>query len=271
MKSALLLLGIVFIVGCISLAPLEACIGSDECELSLCDCKCHVKGQTPEAKDGRMCGINCLAEYNVSGCSCSNNVCTEVKTQATTQPVIGRPPTKPKLEYMESGCSRNQKVREGITISPSRSSVSIKHNVMYTCCANITLSLEQEDSTLKVIETNTGDVCRCLCTYEINAKIINLLPGEYNVEVYGIKYRDVHPLELKGSRRVSVSSGLTVECSEDSDCVPAQCCHPTSCTTKANAPNCAKTVCSMVCQGPLDCGAGRCACVNNQCSVVSGE
>ena len=51
------------------------------------------------------------------------------------------------------------------------------------------------------------------------------------------------------------------------DCVPAQCCHPTSCTNKANKGVC-NLMCTMSCEGPIDCGAGSCRCVNGKCSVV---
>ncbi len=66
------------------------------------------------------------------------------------------------------------------------------------------------------------------------------------------------------------SANATPECSTDSDCVPAQCCHPYSCVRKEDAPDCSLLgVCTASCDGPIDCGAGRCACVNNTCSVVS--
>jgi len=56
-------------------------------------------------------------------------------------------------------------------------------------------------------------------------------------------------------------------CTTDDDCVPAQCCHPTSCTNKANKGVC-NLMCTMSCEGPIDCGAGSCGCVNGKCSVV---
>lgn len=57
-------------------------------------------------------------------------------------------------------------------------------------------------------------------------------------------------------------------CTVDSDCVPAQCCHPTSCINKVAERAC-NEMCTMSCQGPLDCGAGSCGCVKGTCSVVS--
>lgn len=58
------------------------------------------------------------------------------------------------------------------------------------------------------------------------------------------------------------------QCSVDADCVPAQCCHPTSAVNKANAPDCAAVLCTAVCEGPLDCGAGEIKCVSNKCTIV---
>lgn len=56
-------------------------------------------------------------------------------------------------------------------------------------------------------------------------------------------------------------------CEKNSDCVPEQCCHPTSCINREFAPNCEGIFCTMVCKGPIDCGAGKCSCVNNKCIV----
>jgi len=52
--------------------------GCGECSLSLCDCKCYLKGETPEEKTGKICGINCLGEFNVSGCEYRNGKCVEI-------------------------------------------------------------------------------------------------------------------------------------------------------------------------------------------------
>lgn len=60
------------------------------------------------------------------------------------------------------------------------------------------------------------------------------------------------------------------ECSIDSDCVPATCCHADSCVSADKKPDCSGILCSMDCSGPLDCGMGHCGCVNGKCSVVKG-
>ena len=59
------------------------------------------------------------------------------------------------------------------------------------------------------------------------------------------------------------------QCSADADCVPAQCCHPTSTVNKANAPDCSGVLCTAVCEGPIDCGAGEIKCVSNKCTIIA--
>ena len=49
-----------------------------KCSLSLCGCKCYPEGQTPEELNGTLCGINCLGEFNVTGCKVVDNACKEV-------------------------------------------------------------------------------------------------------------------------------------------------------------------------------------------------
>ena len=89
------------------------------------------------------------------------------------------------------------------------------------------------------------------------------------------------PRPISASVTVRVTGQLTVtlpvttqeggagtrSCLADSDCVPEQCCHPTSCINSASKGVCT-LLCTNVCDGPLDCGAGYCGCVQGSCSVV---
>jgi hypothetical protein len=60
-----------------------------------------------------------------------------------------------------------------------------------------------------------------------------------------------------------------VECIENSDCVPGTCCHADFCVSKEKIPDCREILCTMDCSGPLDCGAGRCGCVENKCEIIN--
>jgi hypothetical protein len=57
---------------------------------------------------------------------------------------------------------------------------------------------------------------------------------------------------------------------EKNKCVPATCCHATECVLAESllAPICKNAICSMICSGPLDCGAGHCEFINNKCRIV---
>jgi hypothetical protein len=58
-------------------------------------------------------------------------------------------------------------------------------------------------------------------------------------------------------------------CENDTDCVPNQCCHPTGCINRAYKGVCT-LLCTNTCEGPIDCGAGHCGCVNGKCGVIPG-
>jgi hypothetical protein len=59
------------------------------------------------------------------------------------------------------------------------------------------------------------------------------------------------------------------ECSQDPDCVPATCCHATSCVGIGAAPPCERVACTEFCAAhTLDCNQGSCACVDGQCATV---
>ncbi|MBU4406775.1 MAG: hypothetical protein KKB24_04225 [Candidatus Altiarchaeota archaeon] len=58
-------------------------------------------------------------------------------------------------------------------------------------------------------------------------------------------------------------------CTSDSDCVPKQCCHPTSYVNKKFKPDCSDIFCTEDCQkGTMDCGCGKPACIDNKCIVL---
>ena len=62
------------------------------------------------------------------------------------------------------------------------------------------------------------------------------------------------------------------ECSQNSDCVAAQCCHPTSCVPLEKEPWCKGVACTLECrQGTMDCGQGHCECIDNKCEAVMNK
>jgi len=57
-------------------------------------------------------------------------------------------------------------------------------------------------------------------------------------------------------------------CSSDAECVPASCCHATSCVSVKNKPDCSGIFCTASCEpGTLDCSQGSCKCIDSKCKV----
>jgi len=66
---------------------------------------------------------------------------------------------------------------------------------------------------------------------------------------------------------LDTKSTIKGECSIDSDCVPASCCHPTQCVAEINKPDCSSVSCTSECApNTLDCG-GECICNNGRCKA----
>jgi hypothetical protein len=103
--------------------------------------------------------------------------------------------------------------------------------------------------------------------------------GTIFIAVY-LSNERANKLEKKFDNKTSLNSSKIINvtelgeennetCKLDSDCVPASCCHPSSCTTKDKAPECKKILCTQVCApNSFDCGQGSCACVNNKCEAI---
>lgn len=82
--------------------------------------------------------------------------------------------------------------------------VHISQKLSYVCCADLAVSAGVDGHTVRVIETNVGEICRCICGYPLSIDLEGLPPGAYTVEVWGAQHMDVHPLELLGRVQVEV-------------------------------------------------------------------
>jgi len=57
-------------------------------------------------------------------------------------------------------------------------------------------------------------------------------------------------------------------CEIDEECVPAACCHASSCVNENFEPDCSMRACTMDCKpDTMDCGQGRCICENSKCTA----
>jgi len=59
------------------------------------------------------------------------------------------------------------------------------------------------------------------------------------------------------------------QCTQDSDCIPAQCCHAIDAVNKDATPECQGKACTLDCApNTLDCGQGEIKCIENTCTAV---
>jgi len=93
----------------------------------------------------------------------------------------------------------------GVEIQAQEGILRVDQRIAYVCCAKILLSLEQEGNTLRIIERNEGEICRCMCGYQAHIEIAGLPAGRYTVEVWGVEYPDVHPRQLLGQATVELT------------------------------------------------------------------
>jgi len=98
--------------------------------------------------------------------------------------------------------------RKGIEVEVIDGIIYVKHDLNYVCCAKLQLSyefLKSKPPIIKITEINNGDVCRCMCTYEIEATIGPLPKGKYVLQLWGVEYRD-HPASLLFEKTVEIKS-----------------------------------------------------------------
>jgi len=127
-----------------------------------------------------------------------------------TRPATVRPlAVTPKLTYTVGECRQDispDKLKSWakVEISAAGGVVKVTQNIDYVCCAKIEAQIEAEGPVIKIVETNVGQVCRCMCGYELQAKIAGLPTGTYTIQVWGVQYQDAHPLEQLGEAEIKL-------------------------------------------------------------------
>lgn len=114
-----------------------------------------------------------------------------------------------RFSYTLTGCDESIPMDQlpswaGVEIRSQGGIIRVDQRIAYVCCAKIVLSLEQDGNTLRIIERNEGEVCRCMCGYQAHIEIAGLPRGRYTVEIWGVEYKDVHPRELLGQASVDL-------------------------------------------------------------------
>ena len=114
-------------------------------------------------------------------------------------------PTQVKLGYNVGGCGEQEEreYREYVRVKGEKQQVNIDiengfinltHDLRYVCCADIKVGLEslqprQDYTLIKINEKNEGDICKCICNYEVDINIGPLEEGKYIVQIWGVEFK----------------------------------------------------------------------------------
>ena len=111
--------------------------------------------------------------------------------QKTYLSLVVRGYTAAGFSYEVNGCLEPPERDEGeqVEIRAEGRDIVMEHrNVIYNCCATMVIDLVDQQPLLQLIERETypdSSPGRCLCPYNLKARITNLPPGTYHVEVWG--------------------------------------------------------------------------------------
>ena len=134
--------------------------------------------------------------------------CGALRTPAapTSVPQAPAAAIQPRLSYQAGACDETNvaDLQDQVTFSTAANKILIEQQARYVCCAKIDMVLQQEGSLLKVTETNTGKVCKCICGYHLQAQIEDLPPGSYQVQVWGIQFENSQEARLLGEGAVTL-------------------------------------------------------------------
>lgn len=122
------------------------CTTENDCQLSLCDCECHKKGTTTEETSGALCGINCLGEYNVTGCECVNGECGTIKTAAQNQ---NQTPVTPTGNIIEVEI-------KNLEFNPKELTLTVGDTVVWTNNENVKHRIADSATSKYMIKNNFG-------------------------------------------------------------------------------------------------------------------
>jgi hypothetical protein len=117
--------------------------------------------------------------------------------------------TAPSLTYAVGGCAEEADATRAsgkgeVHIVGEGHIIHVEQKLVYVCCAELELALDREGNTIVLVERNVGEICRCLCEYDVSADVIGLDPGTYDVQVWGVEYQDMSTPELLAQATVTL-------------------------------------------------------------------
>ncbi len=170
-----------------------SCEGAWDCSDNRCAWGCEVGGCVTPADCEGLAHIQCAGHWACEAGRCSY-ACE----------ISGR---ELDVSYEVGECQEGVRNEGSLQISPVSDGIRIQQVLDYVCCAEIELGVERDGNVLKIIEKNVGEMCKCMCSYDVDAQI-DVLPGTYKVEVWGVEYEG-YTTEKLGEATITIgkSSG----------------------------------------------------------------
>jgi hypothetical protein len=101
----------------------------------------------------------------------------------------------PTLAYEVGECDESLDVEalnewDELTTESGNDDAAFTHRLAYVCCADLVLSAgyDADAETIRLVETNQGEMCRCMCGYEIAGALGDLPSGDYRLEIWGVQH-----------------------------------------------------------------------------------
>lgn len=119
-----------------------------------------------------------------------------------------------KLDYSVSGCdTKDGGTTRGppaqlVDVDVAGNNVKLVHHLSYVCCAKVKVYLEgiettSDETRIMISEKNDGEMCRCMCDYDVDINLGPLAKGKYTVQIFGVVYEDV-PTEKLWEKEIAI-------------------------------------------------------------------
>jgi uncharacterized protein (DUF2141 family) len=118
-----------------------------------------------------------------------------------------------KFESSQSSCNKWLPTTTGVIFSSHGDTILVVHkDAYYNCCSKIKVNVKGTSNGFDLSEYDVGDICRCMCYFDVTTTISDLSPGTYL-----IRYFDIDG-DLAGSGVIDIPSKYTGSESSQSKC-----------------------------------------------------
>jgi eight-cysteine-cluster-containing protein len=197
--------------------------------------------------DGTECEEWAFFRGECGKSSCGNNLCEKGESDWCPPCTYASPPclapcisgtcpqdcSPSKLSFRVSDCMKNSsRAPATIEVDSIGGYIFLNQHLSYVCCAKVIVSyeiLESHPPMIKITEKNAGEMCRCECEYDIEARLGPFEKGEYVIQIWGVEFRDT-PTSLLFEKSMTIvpsddfcGTSTLGTCSSDADCMTGGC------------------------------------------------